>query len=65
LADKAFVKIVVYNSMGYPVAVLANELKEPGSYQVQWNAGNIASGSYYYTVIIGDKVITRKMLKLN
>ena len=63
--DKSLVKIVVYNTLGIPVAVLANEIKNPGSYQVQWNAGNITSGTYFYTIIIGDNVRTRKMLKLN
>ena len=62
---KALVKITVYNNLGIPVAVLANEIKQPGFYEVQWNAGNIASGSYFYIVSIGDDIRTVKMLKLN
>ena len=65
VADKAPVKIMVYNATGIQVAVLANEIKQPGSYQIQWNAGNIPSGSYYYTVIIGDNVTTKQMHKIN
>ena len=65
VADKALVKIMVYNAAGIQVAVLANEIKQPGSYQIQWNAENIPSGNYFYTVIIGDNVTTKKMLKIN
>src|ERR1019366_3246245 len=65
VADKAPVKIIVYNAKSIPVAVLANEIKQPGSYQIQWNAENIPSGTYFYTVIIGDNVTTKKMLKIN
>ena len=65
VADEAPVKIIVYNAKSMPVAVLVNEVKQPGSYQVQWNAENITSGTYFYTVIIGDNVTTKKMLKIN
>ncbi len=65
VAEKAQVKIVVYNANGTPIAVLANEVKDPGLYQVRWNAGNIPSGNYFYTVIVGNKAKTMKMLKLN
>ena len=66
VSDKASaVKIIVYSSDGIQVAVLVNEIKLPGSYQIQWNATNIPSGNYIYTAIIGDKVTTLKMLKLN
>jgi hypothetical protein len=65
VAYKAMVKIIVYNTAGMQVAVLANEIKQPGSYQIQWNAENIPSGQYFYTVIIGNNVRTWKMQKIN
>lgn len=65
LVEKAAVKIIVYNVEGTQVKVLANELKDAGSYQIKWNASNIPAGNYYYKVIIGNEVITKKMLKLN
>ena len=61
VADEALVKIMVYNVAGIQVAVLANEIKQPGSYQIQWNAKNLPSGKYFYTVIIGDNVTMRPM----
>ncbi len=65
LVEKAPVKIIVYNVNGSQIKVLANELKDAGSYQIKWNAGHLPAGNYYYKVIIGDVVITKKMLKLN
>jgi parallel beta-helix repeat protein len=64
IAEKDVVKIFVYNSAGAQVAVLANEEKEPGTYQVKWNASNFSSGNYFYTVFIGDNVTTKQMIKI-
>ncbi|MEO8110149.1 MAG: choice-of-anchor J domain-containing protein [Ginsengibacter sp.] len=64
VAEKSSVKIVVYNVEGSQVKVLTNETKDAGSYEVKWNTSNISGGNYFYKVIIGDKVITKKMLKL-
>jgi hypothetical protein len=65
IAEKALVQIIVYNSLGIQVAALANEIKEPGSYQIQWNAGTLPSGNYFYKVIIGNNATTKSMLKIN
>ncbi len=65
VADKTLVKITVFNEAGSQIAVLTNGIRQPGSYQIQWNAETIPSGNYFYAVIIGDTVITKKMLKIN
>ncbi len=65
IAEKAQVKIVIYNVDGSQITVLEDEMKAAGSYQIKWNAGNLPAGNYYYKVIIGDEVVTKKMLKIN
>jgi K+-transporting ATPase c subunit len=65
VVEKGPVKIMVYNTAGVQIAVLANEIKQPGSYQVQWNAEYVPSGQYFYTIIFGDKKTTGKMQKIN
>lgn len=65
LVEKSPIKIAVYNVDGSQIKVLANELKDAGSYQIKWNASNLPAGNYYYKVIIGNEVIIKKMLKLN
>jgi hypothetical protein len=55
------VKLTVYNSIGKEVRSLINDLMEPGSYDVPFNASNLASGVYYYTLQVGNHVETKRM----
>ena len=52
----------VYNVLGNEVAVLVNEKLSAGSYEVEFNAGNIPSGVYFYQLQAGDYAETRKMV---
>jgi photosystem II stability/assembly factor-like uncharacterized protein len=42
------VQLTVFDQLGREVAVLVNEKKEPGSYEVKLDASNLASGIYFY-----------------
>jgi len=52
----------VYDVLGREVATLVNEVREPGSYKVSWDASNVASGVYYYRLTAGANTATRKLL---
>jgi hypothetical protein len=56
------VRFEVFNTVGNKVATLLNELKEAGSYEVQFEADNLASGVYFYKISAGNFVQTKKML---
>jgi Secretion system C-terminal sorting domain len=56
------VSLKVYNTLGQEVATLANEMKPAGVYTVQFDAGSVASGVYFYGIQAGDFVQTKKML---
>ena len=58
----SMVKIVVYDLLGRELKVLVNEEKTPGYYEVVLNAGDLASGIYYYTITTGDFTQSRKMI---
>lgn len=58
------VTIRVYDVLGREVSTLVNEVKEPGTYTVQWNAGPVASGIYFCQLTAGNLVSTRKMFVL-
>jgi hypothetical protein len=58
------VKLSVYDLLGREVAVLVNEKKAAGNYEVTWNASGIASGMYFFVMRAGDFLQTRKMLVL-
>jgi hypothetical protein len=56
------VRLVVYDLLGRQVAVLVNEKKAPGSYDVKFDARNLASGMYLYRLTAGSFVETKKMV---
>jgi hypothetical protein len=64
LPEKSDVVITVYNSLGAEVATLVNEVREAGSYEIQFNADNFSSGIYYYKIVAGSFVETKKMILL-
>lgn len=48
LNSNEHVSLKVYNVLGKEVAILVNEEKSPGVYEVQFNAGKLSSGVYFY-----------------
>ncbi|HVN49261.1 MAG TPA: T9SS type A sorting domain-containing protein, partial [Bacteroidota bacterium] len=71
LPSKSFVTLKVYDILGREVSTLMNQEKEEGTYNVMFNASNLASGMYFYriaaTSLDGSNknfVETKKMLLL-
>ncbi|HOL82195.1 MAG TPA: Ig-like domain-containing protein [Ignavibacteriales bacterium] len=56
------VMIKVYNSIGQEVATLFNGKMEAGMQQIQFEANNLTSGVYYYTVKTDYGIKTAKMM---
>jgi hypothetical protein len=50
LPYESSVKIVVYNLLGQVVKVVVNEVQKPGYHQVNFNAENLSSGVYFYSI---------------
>ncbi len=60
--NSAKVQLEVYDVLGRKVMTLINnETKNPGRYNITFNAINLASGMYIYRLVIGDEVLTKKM----
>ena len=59
-----YVSIKVYDALGRDVSTLLNEYKEQGSYSCSFNASNLSSGMYFYTMKSGGYTTTKKMLLL-
>jgi hypothetical protein len=45
--EPSMITIAVYDARGQLVKVLVNQKQEAGFYTVQWNAGNVAKGTYF------------------
>ncbi len=62
VSNSGFVSLKVYDVLGREVATLVNEVKSPGSYEVQFNGSRFASGVYFYRLTAPGVNIVRKML---
>lgn len=59
--EKSNVKLKLYNTLGQEVAFLINETLEPGMYEYFWDAREIPSGVYYYTLQTGNFRHTKRL----
>lgn len=51
----------IYDVLGRVVITLINQYQPPGNKSVTWNAGNVASGIYFYRLVAGNFVAVKKM----
>jgi len=64
VASFGLVSIRVYSMLGQELATVVNEIRQPGSYEVAWNAAGIPSGVYFYRLTAGTFNETRKLVLL-
>jgi len=64
LATAGHVTLKVYDILGREAAVLVDEFKTPGLYDVQFDASRYASGVYFYRLETGSYGSVRKMMLL-
>lgn len=54
LKQRSRVELRLYNALGAEVAFLVNGTEEQGPHTVRWSADGVASGSYFYRLIVTD-----------
>jgi uncharacterized protein YaiE (UPF0345 family) len=64
LPESGYTELVIYNSLGQEVQKLVSEFKSQGTYSVNFNASNLSSGIYFYSLKSGNFFQTSKMLLL-
>jgi len=64
ISKSGFVTLKVYDVLGNEVAVLVNENKAPGYYNIQFDGSNLSSGVYYYRLESSGFVQTKRMMLL-
>lgn len=60
VAKENFVNLRVFDMLGQEVTTLVSEQKSPGTYNVNWNASVLASGTYFYRLEVGGDIVTKK-----
>jgi hypothetical protein len=64
LPKNSNVKLVVYDVLGKVVTELVNGDLNAGYYKINFNASNLASGIYFYSLKTGDFVNVKKLMLL-
>jgi uncharacterized Ntn-hydrolase superfamily protein len=57
-----FVSLIVYDVLGNEVATLVSKEQEAGTYEVEFDASNLSSGTYFYKLQAGNFIDTKKMI---
>ena len=52
----------VYDVLGNEIATLVNEEKPAGNYEVEFTGDGLTSGIYFYQLLAGEYVETKKMV---
>lgn len=62
IPNNSKVLLKVFNSLGQEVATLVDGDQTAGAYSVTWDASSVSSGVYFYQLVSGSEVQTRKMI---
>ncbi len=64
LKEDGYVSLNVYNLIGEEVAKLVNEVQSQGLYSINFNAGSLPSGIYFYKIHSNSSTAVKKMILL-
>jgi hypothetical protein len=62
IPSAGLVTLKVYDVLGNEVGTLVSENKEPGRYDITFDASALSSGVYIYQLIVNDYLSTKKMV---
>lgn len=62
IPQQSNVTLKIYNMLGQEVATLVNEQMTAGNYTVNFDASNLSSGIYLYSIKAGQFNVTKKMM---
>jgi hypothetical protein len=64
ILEPGMVSLKVYNLLGQEVATLVNEELNTGAFEVNFNAANLSSGTYFYKLQTENTSLVKKMIVL-
>lgn len=62
IPKNVFVELKVFDMLGKEVSLLVNENQPAGTHSVNFDASNLPSGTYVYTIKAGDYIESKKMV---
>jgi hypothetical protein len=63
LPGRVPVRVEVFDPLGRPVAVVADEELEAGEHEIRWSPGLTPCGNYLLRVVVGNTVLTRVLVR--
>ena len=60
--DKTLIKLNVLDADMKIIKELENEVREPGTYEVEFDGAEVASGVFLYQLKVGSFIDTKKMM---
>ena len=64
IPDRMSIKLEIYNSVNRKVKTLIDEIKEAGTYEVEFKANGLDSGEYLYKLETDNYLDTKRMIVL-
>ena len=70
IEEKSYVNLSIFNAQGQKVTTLINTTLVTDQYHIRWNGVNdnnhiLPNGVYFYTLIVSDMQLTKKLLIIN
>lgn len=62
IGNRQFATLKVFDILGNEVATLVNEVKEPGVYEINFDASNVSNGVYFYKLQTGNFSDVKKLV---
>ena len=64
IVNRQLTIVTVFDVLGREVAMVKNEVKGPGTYTVEFDGSNLASGVYFYRLRASDFIQTNRLVLL-
>ncbi len=62
ITEPGLVQLAIYDILGNRVAIPVNGNKQPGDYEIEFEAKGLHPGIYYYTLSLGKYTQTKKLV---
>jgi hypothetical protein len=62
IPEAGLVTVKVFNLLGQEVATLVNTQQATGAYEVSFDASQLSSGIYFYSIEVNNFTATKKMI---